>query len=166
MVRGGTSYAFVTDNLGSVTAIVDSSRSTGATCTYDPYGTVLSDNGTLAPANLLGYTGALTDISSGHATGYAHDGNRWYNTATGAFTTQDTSTYLASPTDGNRYTYAASNPTNNTEPTGQWSCSDTVNAVFWTVGVLAAVTTGGLAGIILGASIGLIGWIDGDLVCG
>ncbi len=55
---------------------MDSSGSTDATYTYDLYGTVLSDNGTLAPASLLGYTGALTDISSGNATGYTHDGNR------------------------------------------------------------------------------------------
>jgi RHS repeat-associated protein len=102
---------------------VDSSGSTGATYTYGPYGTVLSGNGSLAPANLLSYTGAPTDISGGNATGYTHDGNRWYDTATGAFTTQDTSTHLASPANGNLYAYTADNPANYIDPTGQSSCS-------------------------------------------
>jgi RHS repeat-associated protein len=135
MVRGGTSYAFVTDNIGSVTAIVDSSGSTDATYTYDPYGTVLSGNGSLAPANLLSYTGALTDISSGNATGYTHDGNRWYDTATGAFTTQDTSTHLASPANGNRYAYAADNPTNYTDPTGNSVCGYAIAGLFTLIGL-------------------------------
>src|ERR1039457_3994500 len=155
MVRGGTSYAFVTDNIGSVTAIVDSSGSTDATYTYGPYGPVLSDNGSLAPANLLSYTGALTDISSGNATGYTHNGNRWYDTATGAFTTQDTSTYLANPANGNRYAYAADNPANYIDPTGQGSWA---SALFAGVGsVLGGLFCGGLAlGLTANTGIGLL----------
>jgi RHS repeat-associated protein len=97
-------------------------------------------NGSLAPANLLGYTGALTDISSGNATGYTHDGNRWYDTTTGAFTAQDTSTYLANPANGNLYAYAADNPANYIDPTGQSSCSTWI----FGIGIIAG-------GLILGA---------------
>ncbi len=166
MVRGGTSYAFVTDNIGSVTAIVDSSGSTGATYTYDPYGTVLSDNGTLAPANLLGYTGALTDISSGNATGYAHDGNRWYNPATGAFTTQDTTSYLSSPANGNRYAYAASNPANYTDPTGQSLLMDVFAGVLsLTAGIIAFDASGGNP-YITALAAGCVGGAVGELVSG
>jgi RHS repeat-associated protein len=89
----------------------------------DTYGTVPPDNASLAVANLLGYTGAPTDISGGNATGYTHDGNRWYDTATGAFTTQDTSTHLANPANGNLYAYAADNPTNYIDPAGTSSCA-------------------------------------------
>src|ERR1022692_61767 len=171
MVRGGTSYAFVTDNIGSVTAIVDSSGSTDATYTYGPYGPVLSDNGSLAPANLLGYTGALTDISSGNATGYTHDGNRWYDTATGAFTTQDTSTYLANPANGNRYAYAADNPANYLDPTGQSSCS-TLGWIATGLGigalvlgvVASTVASGGTLGV--AAVFGSIAFGEGSVAFG
>jgi RHS repeat-associated protein len=95
----------------------------------DTYGTVPPDNASLAVANLLGYTGAPTDISSGNATGYTHNGNRWYDTATGAFTTQDTSTYLANPANGNRYAYAADNPTNYIDPTGRTCLGDALLAI-------------------------------------
>jgi RHS repeat-associated protein len=166
MVRGGTSYAFVTDNIGSVTAIVDSSGSTDATYTYDPYGTVLSGNGSLAPANLLSYTGALTDISSGNATGYTHNGNRWYDTATGAFTTQDTSTYLASPANGNRYAYAADNPVIYVDPTGQGivTCSEDLGlgvagGLFGMVSGFFAIVT---APTVIGAVAGTAGFVFGE----
>src|ERR1022692_2949771 len=147
MVRGGTSYAFVTDNIGSVTAIVDSSGSTDATYTYGPYGTVLSDNGSLAPANLLSYTGAPTDISSGNATGYTHDGNRWYDTATGAFTAQDTSTYLASPANGNLYAYAADNPANNIDPAGTSSCASSQGSYAFAGGIFLGATESAAVGV-------------------
>jgi hypothetical protein len=44
--------------------------------------------------------------------------------ATGAFTSQDASSYLSNPANGNRYAYAADNPANYTDPTGQgiYSC--------------------------------------------
>ena len=40
MVRGSTSYMFVTDNVGSVTAIVDYCGCTDATYAYTPYGSL------------------------------------------------------------------------------------------------------------------------------
>ena len=140
----------------------------------DTYGTVPPDNASLAVANLLGYTGAPTDISSGNATGYTHDGNRWYDTATGAFTTQDTSTHLASPANGNRYAYAADNPANYIDPTGASSCTSALfgyagpggflvgtgegavaiaeGAVFTT----AAVAVGGILGAVFGIGLAVV----------
>ena len=55
--------------------------------------------GSLVTQNLIGYTDTFTAGS----TGYVHDGARWYNPQIGAFQTQDTNSYLANPTDGNRY---------------------------------------------------------------
>jgi RHS repeat-associated protein len=79
-----------------------------------------------------------------------HDGNRWYEAATGAFTTEDTNSYLANPADGNRYAYAADNPANYTDPTG--GCS-----------VLAGAGTGAVIGTVVG---GVGGALVGGLVTG
>jgi RHS repeat-associated protein len=73
---------------------------------------------------LPGCTGVLTDppcnVSTGVAsTDWTHLSQRWHNPATGSFTSQDASTYLADPANGNRYTYAADNPANYTDPTGR-----------------------------------------------
>jgi RHS repeat-associated protein len=125
MIRSGTAYAFVTDNLGSITNLISSCGCTSATYTYDPYGNQTSETGAQDNSNLLGYTGALTDRTA-TSTSYLHLGSRWYAPATGAFTTQDTSAYLTSPANGNRYAYAADNPANNTDPTGQSSCSSSI----------------------------------------
>jgi RHS repeat-associated protein len=118
MVRSGESYMFLTDNLGSVAAITGTCGCEDATYTYTPYGTLAARSGSLATQNLIGYTGALTDTFTADSTGYVHDGDRWYDPSTGAFTTQDANSYLASPANGNRYAYAADNPTNYTDPTG------------------------------------------------
>jgi hypothetical protein len=102
MTRGGSVYAYVPDNTGSVTALIDTSGNTAASYAYDPYGNTTATSGAQATINLIGYTGALTDpglpASSGTpSTGYTHLGQRWQNPATGAFTTQDTSNLLAKP---------------------------------------------------------------------
>src|ERR1039457_4037849 len=104
-------------------------------------------NGSLAPANLLGYTGALTDISSGNAPSYTHDGNRWYDTATGAFTAQDTSTYLASPANGNRYAYAPDNPANYIDPAGTSSCASSQGSYAFAGGIFLGATESAAVGV-------------------
>ena len=123
---GGTDYAFVTDNLGSVTTVVSNTGTTAATYVYGPYGNVITRTGyPMGAENLIGYTGALTDLNTTvtgiASTSYVHLGNRWYNPATGSFTTQDTNNYLPDPANGNHYAYAADNPANYTDPTGR-SC--------------------------------------------
>jgi RHS repeat-associated protein len=122
----GHSYAYITDNLGSVRAIISDTGGASASYNYDPYGTTITATGDLATVNLLRYTGALTDPTAPAATlaanpagtGYIHLGYRWYNPATGSFTQQDPATRLANPANGNRYAYAAGNPVNYTDPAG------------------------------------------------
>jgi RHS repeat-associated protein len=67
--------------------------------------------------------GALYDTTSN----YWHFGARWNNAYTSNFTTQDTSSYLSNPQNGNRYAYASDNPANYIDPTGlqgQSTCSE------------------------------------------
>jgi RHS repeat-associated protein len=151
--QNGTEYAFVTDNIGSVTNVVSSCGCTDASYAYDPYGNLTSESGSNAGDNLLLYTGALTDpFGTGTHTGYVHDGNRWYSPATGSFTTQDTNSYLDNPADGNRYAYAADNPVNYIDPTGQGIWGDVLSYGLTVVG--AAI---GVVGVVVTSPILIIG---------
>jgi RHS repeat-associated protein len=181
MMRNGNVYAFITDNLGSVTHLIDTSGATDAAYAYDPYGNQVSQSGGEALFNLIGYTGALTDPAPDQgapSTGYAHLGNRWQNPATGTFTTQDTNSYLDSPADGNRYAYAADNPVNYVDPSGQGGIGSCISDLTTGIGLgifgvasgffgLATAETGvglffGVAGVYAGfagfaAGLGLAG---------
>lgn len=167
MVRGGESYMFVTDNVGSVTGIVEYCGCTVGTYGYSPYGVLASKGaalgGNLVNENLIGYTGALTDDMTSGSTGYVHDGNRWYASATGAFASQDANSYLASPADGNRYAYAADNPVNYTDPTGE-----SIGSIFGCAAAIVGVASTATA--VIGISIATAGTADvfagGALIAG
>jgi RHS repeat-associated protein len=146
-VQSGTSYAFGTDNVGSVTSVIASSGTQVATYTYDPYGHQNSATGTDAAQNLIRYTGALYDT----AASYWYLGARWQNPTTAFFTAQDSNSYLDNPSDGNRYAYASDSPVNYTDPTGHdiWGC---IGAVVTGAGAAAAlvgvtVASGGAADV-------------------
>jgi RHS repeat-associated protein len=156
----GHAYAFVTDNLGSVTHLIDTTRATQAAYAYHPYGNQVSKTGGEDLFNLLGYTGALTDPAPDQgaaSTGYTHLGNRWQNPATGSFTQQDSLSELANPANGNRYAYAADNPANYVDPTGQSFWTGFVTAIVFeavvavTCSVLVVGFTGGIGA---GATVG------------
>lgn len=117
--RNGQEYAFVTDNLGSVVAIVDTNGGTDGSYTYDPYGNATPSSGT-DNSNLIRYTGGIYDPASG----YTKLGQRYYNPGIGRFTQQDTTDVLDSPANGNLYAYAADSPINYIDPTGQSAISD------------------------------------------
>ena len=155
LISGGKSYMYLTDNVGSVTAITGACGCSDASYTYDPYGFQVSrsagSGGSLYTQNLLGYTGALTDNYAAGTTGYVHDGARWYDPISGSFQSQDTNSYLDNPADGNRYAYAADNPVSNIDPTGASALSDLE-------GTAAGVFDTGLAALV-GASIPVAGTI-------
>jgi hypothetical protein len=58
---GSNDYAYATDGLGSVVAVVSPSGTQAASYTYAPYGETTPDTGWEASINLLRYTGAFTD---------------------------------------------------------------------------------------------------------
>ena len=167
-VQSGTAYAFATDNLGSVTSVTGSNGTTEATYAYDPYGNQTTHSGTDASDNLIGYTGQLSDTSTGASTLYVHDGDRWYSPNTGSFTTQDTNSYLDNPENGNRYAYASDNPANYVDPTGQFPWAQAIASYVFGASVIVTceafvigVTAG--AGAVPGAyGCSLAGTVAGD----
>ena len=157
-VQDGAGHAYATDDLGSVTSVISTAGTVTAAYAYDPYGHLAATTGTGTTDNLIGYTGALDDPAST----LLHLGDRWYNPAAGAFTSQDTNSYLDNPTDGNRYAYAADNPVNNTDPTGQSLISDVVDTVNNDVNSV----TNDIFGSQCGTDVGLGGILVGIVVAG
>ncbi len=111
MVRGGKTYALLTDHLGSVRLVVDAS--TGAVAQridYDPTGRVLLDS---SPGfQPFGYAGGLTD----GRTGLVRFGARDYDPQTGRWTAKDP--ILFEGGDTNLYGYVLQDPVNLLDPTG------------------------------------------------
>jgi RHS repeat-associated protein len=158
----GLDYFYVTDRLGSITALIGTDAAVAASYSYDPYGVLKTSSGIRAEDNPLRFTGAYLDKFWGLGTGFTKLGTRWNNTAEGRFTQQDPVSQLANPADGNRYAYAADDPCNNTDPTGESVCSMAVLTAVYALGaaffgVLWAAGGGVVLGIaISGATAGAI----------
>jgi hypothetical protein len=177
---------YVTDNLGSGVASIDSSGHGVLTDPYTAYG-LDAQPGSLDP--MFTFTGALQDTVS-PGTGFVHLGDRWYDPASepeagvgnqagpARFTQPDSSTQLDSPADGNLYAYAADNPTTNTDPTGRcdiFSGAGIGSVIGTAVGGIGGALVGGLVtggigavpGFFLGAGEGAtLGTLIGGAVCG
>ncbi|MGJ7440501.1 RHS repeat domain-containing protein [Aquipuribacter sp. MA13-6] len=138
---GARSY-YLTDNLGSVIALTNTSGTITAEYAYDPYGNPRA-TGTSASSNPLRYTGGYLDT----ATGLYKFGARYYDPETGRFTQQD-----PSGQEANTYLYAAGDPCNNVDPTGLRS--DPTGA--GTIACGKGLVTGAVGGFISGAVVGSI----------
>lgn len=111
MIRGGTTYRFVTDVHGSVRLVVDTA--TGAVAQridYDAFGRITADSD--PGFQPFGYAGGLYDPD----TGLTLIGQRDYDAATGRFTSKDPAGFAAG--DTNLYAYAFGDPVNLADPTG------------------------------------------------
>ncbi len=101
---------YLFDGLGSVVAVTDASGTVTNSYTYDPFGVTTE---TKAPGtntfNPWRYTSQYQDTS----TGLYKVGARYYQPELGRWTQTD-----PSGLDSHPYAYAASNPVNNSDPTG------------------------------------------------
>jgi RHS repeat-associated protein len=105
-----TTLNYGLDGLGSVTALVNSSGSIVNSYRYDPWGK--SNGATGSAYNPFGYTAAYRDAASGAD----QMGMRYYQPESGRFMQQDP--WTSTIHDGQRYSYAASNPVNFVDPSG------------------------------------------------
>jgi RHS repeat-associated protein len=117
MVRGGVTYRYLVDQVGSVRAVVDVATGTVVQAVaYNAWGEVLSDS---APGfQPFGYAGGLTDGD----TGLVHFGAREYDPRTGTWISKDPIRL-----DGglNVYGYVEGDPANEIDPSGLlpgWFC--------------------------------------------
>jgi len=117
-IRGGVTYAIITDHLGSVRSVVRTSDGTVMqSLTYDPWGKVLSDS---TPGfQPFGFAGGLYDKD----TGLVHFGAREYDGATGRWTSKDPSRFQGG---FNLYGYADEDPLNHVDLEGTDPFADAV----------------------------------------
>lgn len=110
LVRYGTTYRLITDQLGSVRQVVDASSGTVAeSITYDAWGRITSQQ---SPGFVsVAYAGGLYD----HHTGLTRFGARDYDATVGRWTCKDPTGLLGGP---NAYSYVACDPLNFVDPAG------------------------------------------------
>jgi RHS repeat-associated protein len=114
-ITSGGASSYLTDALGSTIGLADSTGAVPTTYSYQPFGAATA-SGT-ASTNPYQYAGQAND-----GTGLNYDRARYYNSATGAFASQDPAGYAGSGV--NLYQYANNTPTNLTDPTGRSSVLD------------------------------------------
>ncbi len=111
--RGGSTYRVVTNAVGSPLAVINAT--TGAivdAVSYDAWGRIKDES---APGTIpFGFAGGLADPD----TGFVHFGARDYDPQTGRWTAPDPLGFSGG--DDNLYRYAAGDPVNNADPTGQF----------------------------------------------
>ena len=118
-VPGGTVSYYVSDPIGSVRAITDSTGHVLEQHDYLPFGEELAPS---PAATSLAFGGGERDAEALTATLTATDyfGARYYQSQTGRFTTPDDPTYMdpSDPQSLNGYSYANNNPLRWVDPTG------------------------------------------------
>ena len=111
--KAGTTYWYLSDTLGSVRLVTDSTGAAPATYAYAAFGSTRKSSGTLA--NEVRFTGQRTDGESGLEFLRA----RTYDPSTGTFLQRDT--WAITPTSSqslDAYCYTANNPINAVDPSG------------------------------------------------
>ncbi len=154
---GNTTSYPLTDALGSVRGITDSSGTLTGSTDYDAFGAVRSQTGSSLS---LGYTGQLTDPR----TGFVDLRARQLDPTLGRFLSADTVQPNAPGSQGyNLYAYVANNPTTWTDLSGNL-VGDPTTAASGTamVGIFAILLTSAVAG----ACIATAGWCLPFLVLG
>jgi RHS repeat-associated protein len=113
-VQGATTYRLITDQVGSVTLVVNAV--TGAVAEridWDEFGNVLADS---APSfQPFGFAGGLRDVD----TALTRFGARDYDSASGRWTAKDPLRFSGGLS--NVYSYVGADPINRTDPSGTWS---------------------------------------------
>jgi RHS repeat-associated protein len=103
---------YLTDREGSVRDIMDSSSVIQDHIDYDGYGN--PTHTTISFADREGYAGGQTDLN----TGLVQQRGRWYDPKTGRWQSEDPIGFGGG--DANLRRYVGNNPTNATDPTGQF----------------------------------------------
>jgi len=113
MSRGGQTYYYHADGLGSITELTNSTGAIAQTYKYDAFGNILSQTGSLI--NPFTYTGREFDSESG----LLYYRARYMDPRIGRFLQEDPNPgIIIKPQTLNRYPYTANNPINFTDPTG------------------------------------------------
>lgn len=120
--RGTQTYFYHADALGSIVAITDASGNAVQRYGYDAWGNMIQNTGSFSFSagprlNRFGFTGRELDVESG----LYHFRARAYDPLSGRFLQKDPLLgSLSNPTSQHPYVYAANNPANALDPTGEF----------------------------------------------
>jgi RHS repeat-associated protein len=149
LIKGGITYRIITDHLGSPRLIVDASNGTVVQkINFDEYGNVTSSYDSLGIP--FGFAGGLYDSK----TKLVKFGARDYDANTGRWTATDPIGFRGN--SANLFSYVGNNPTNLTDPNGNFGITDIFSYTSASVRIGAAIGGGiGLAqGILRGRNLG------------
>jgi RHS repeat-associated protein len=125
VVRGGATYHFVYDHLGSVIGLADEAGSLAASYQYDPWGNLLDETGSVA--NPMRFAGQLYDAESG----LYYMRNRYYDPEIGRFIGRDPFVEeLPPPGRLNLYAYADNNPVNVVDAFGLLTVEEAAGRIY------------------------------------
>ncbi len=125
---------YVTDGMGNVKYLTNSSGATLNTYTYDPYG---NQTQTGTTANGFAYQSEQKDTESG----LTYLRARYYDPTIGRFTSQDPlSGTVDDPASQNGYSYASNDPVDFNDPTGMVTNKQIVSGVNVALGVVGTLT--------------------------
>jgi RHS repeat-associated protein len=110
VTRGGNTFFYHQDGLGTVTDLTDSAGATAKSYAYDAYGNLVDQTGTVDQPYT--YTGREFDAE----TGLYHYRARYYDSQIGRFLQKDPMGFVGP--EMNAYSYVTNNPTNFADPMG------------------------------------------------
>ena len=153
MIYNGSYYYFEKNLFGDVLRVYNSSGTTVASFTYDSYGNVLSQTGSMMDKVHFRYRGYYYDSE----TGFYYLQTRYYDPSICRFISADQLELLGTladyPGQINLYAYCNNNPIMYTDPTGEifgW--------IIVLIGVSVGATIGGIVGGITAANNGADAW--------
>ncbi|WP_139166341.1 RHS repeat domain-containing protein [Curtobacterium sp. UNCCL20] len=116
----GTTSMWIVDGTGSPAAAIADTGKTAYTVSYDPYGGErISTDSTASREWQQNPFGFKSGLRSSDANGMTKFGYRWQTSGTGGWLERDTLDVPLSPTNANRYAYAADDPINASDPSGR-----------------------------------------------
>jgi RHS repeat-associated protein len=110
VTKAGSTFFYHQDGLGTVTDLTDSAGGTAKSYSYDAYGNLVDQTGTVEQPYT--YTGRELDAE----TGLYYYRKRYYDATTGRFLQKDPIGFTSG--DVNLYKYTKGNPANGTDPFG------------------------------------------------
>lgn len=141
---GGKDY-FLSDALGSVRQLANTSGGITLSRNYEPYGTVYGAMGNSNTA--YGFTSEWTDV-----TGLVNLRARYYDPVSGGFVSRDSwEGNQSQPISYNKWTYAFGNPTRYTDPSGNNPAAVLAVILEPLIGLAAGEAVGAAAGAMYGA---------------
>ena len=120
MSRGGSTFFYHADALGSVSELTDSAGTVAKSYAYDAFGNILDQSGTVE--NAYAYAGRELDSESG----LYYFRTRYYDPRIGRFLRKDPVGLIAGM---NLYAFVGNNPVNRFDPWGLFPLTDCVKGI-------------------------------------